>query len=149
MQCQRCGAECSPEDNFCRRCGMALASRLPTPVRPLPKPVPWSPVRDLVIRGATALAVGTAAELARRRIRRYLNPTTLANAIESWWRQRKPEAPEPRSEPVRVPVRVVKRQPSGPAVKDQPARVTTEGEGLPAVTIVRRAFYRRIQIYRR
>jgi hypothetical protein len=106
------------------------------PVRPPTPPINWRPVRDLVLRGATALAVGTAAELLRRQVQRHLNPSALADRAETLVQRRhKPAVPGP----VRVPVRVVK-----PAAPEPPV----VADDRPAVTIVRYAFFQRIHIRR-
>ncbi len=133
MQCPRCGAPCGEGDNFCARCGAELATRLPARVD-LPRwPARWGPLRGVVLRGAAALLVGTAAELARRQIRRHLSPAALADQVEGLLRRG-----AERRAPVRVPVRVVKR-----------AEETVAPAQEAQVTVYRAAFFQRIRILRR
>jgi hypothetical protein len=137
MECPRCEAEVTAEDNFCRKCGYILGEqRALVPVQPPSPPINWQPVRDLVIRGATALAVGTAAELVRRQARRHLNPAALADRVETLVQRRQKPA---RREPARVPVRVVKSAAQEPSVT---------ADDRTTVTVVRYAFFQRIRIRR-
>lgn len=74
MRCASCGIHLDLEDNFCRRCGVALNRHdLPTVVTRSLLPVPWSVARGPVMRGVIALVVGTAVELTRREVARRVN----------------------------------------------------------------------------
>lgn len=114
MRCWNCGAICSPEDNFCRNCGASLTSRDLPAVSEARYPVPWDQVKRGLVRGAAALAVGTALELARRGVQRHLEPRALADRIEGWLRRRRAKSSEPR----RVPVRVVREEPAPPSAEE-------------------------------
>ena len=67
--CARCATVCALDDNFCRRCGLALqsqylpavqtASRLPALARPA--------VPAVVVKGATIIAAGAITEMLIRR----------------------------------------------------------------------------------
>jgi hypothetical protein len=65
--CPRCERLCDLDDNFCRRCGLALSEqRLPS-VRKASLPARWQPqFRGVVVRGAAYLAAGA---IARRLLR--------------------------------------------------------------------------------
>lgn len=134
MECRRCGAPYAEGDNYCRKCGADLGEpRLPALVSQ-PGPLQrWEPLREVVIRGAAALLVGTAIELARRQVRRHLSPAAVADRIEGLVRRRL-ERP---SGPTRVPVRVV-REPSEAVAPPQKAQVT----------VYRAAFIQRIRVHR-
>jgi predicted amidophosphoribosyltransferase len=79
VACGRCASPCDLDDNFCRRCGLALGeARLPS-VRSQPSlPAVWQPrLRAVVMKGAAFIAAGTLAEvLVRRMVRRALAPLT-------------------------------------------------------------------------
>jgi len=71
--CGRCATVCDVDDNFCRRCGMALQdSQLPSVRNGRALPVAWRPrVPAVVMKGAAFIAAGTLAELViRRAVRR-------------------------------------------------------------------------------
>jgi hypothetical protein len=74
--CARCEFACDLDDNFCRRCGLALGeARLPS-VRQAGLPAVWQPrLRAVAIKGAAFIAAGAVAEMmARRMVRRALAP---------------------------------------------------------------------------
>jgi hypothetical protein len=133
MECQRCGAPYAEGDNYCAKCGVELEPRLPVPIPSSGSPVRWEPLRDLVVRGAAALLVGTAAELARRQVRQHLSPSALADRIEGLLRRRSTRP----SKPTRIPVRVVTEE-QEPVVPPQEAQVT----------VYRAAFFQRIRIWK-
>ncbi|MFQ6058634.1 MAG: zinc ribbon domain-containing protein [Anaerolineae bacterium] len=114
MRCPNCGTVCSSEDNFCRKCGASLISRNLPAVPQAGYPVPWEQVKRGLVRGAAALAVGTALELARRGIQRHLTPGALADRVEGWLRRRRTKEAEAR----RVPVRVVREEPALPPAEE-------------------------------
>ncbi len=80
LVCSRCSRPYDPGDRFCRKCGASL-SALPV-ARGNYEPVPWrSPVPTLA-RGATAIIVGTLAEIViRRAIRMAFRPRSLLPAL--------------------------------------------------------------------
>ena len=137
MECPRCGVAVAADDNFCRKCGFILGE--PRALVPAPVTVPdvdWRPVRDLVIRGATALAVGTAVELLRRGARQHLNASALADRVEEL-AQRRREA-------------VVRRPAPPPTPAERPVRVEPGSavDGELSVSYTRYIFLQRIQIRR-
>ena len=134
MECPRCRAPYAEGDNYCSKCGAELEPRLPVPIHSSGLPVRWEPLRDLVVRGAAALLVGTAAELARRQVRRHLSPAALADRVEGLLRRRSTRP----SKAAKVPVRVVTEE-QEPVVPPQGAQVT----------VYRAAFFQRIRILRR
>jgi len=93
-------------------------------------------MRDLVVRSATALAVGTVVELLRRQAQRQLNPSVLADWIEALVRrQEDPVVPNP----MRMPFPMAK-----PAASQLP--IITGNR--PGTVIFRYSFFRRIQFHR-
>ncbi|MHB0869040.1 MAG: hypothetical protein ACYC66_05645 [Chloroflexota bacterium] len=82
MRCAHCGTRFDLEDNFCRRCGVALNRRdLPTVVSSSLLPIPWSMARGPVARGLVAVIVGTAVELARREVTRRVTNQDPSQAL--------------------------------------------------------------------
>ncbi|MGA2284783.1 MAG: zinc ribbon domain-containing protein [Dehalococcoidia bacterium] len=80
LVCHRCSRPYDPGDRFCRKCGASL-SALPV-ARDDMQPVVWrSPVPTLA-RGATAIIIGTLAEIIiRRAIRMVFRPTSLLPSL--------------------------------------------------------------------
>ncbi len=78
--CHRCSRPYDPGDRFCRKCGASL-SGLPVARENL-QPVAWqSPVPTLA-RGATAIIVGTLAEIViRRAIKMAFRPSSLLPSL--------------------------------------------------------------------
>ncbi len=82
MRCAHCGTRLDLEDNFCRRCGVALNRHdLPTVVSRSLLPVPWAVARGPVMRGVVALVVGTVVELTRREMARRLTSQDPSRAL--------------------------------------------------------------------
>jgi hypothetical protein len=79
IECTRCQATCSPDDNFCRQCGLSLrvAESLPA-VRPKPLPViRQAAVPVTVARGAALVAAAKLTEIvARSVVRRAVQRVT-------------------------------------------------------------------------
>jgi hypothetical protein len=74
--CHRCNWPYDPGDRFCRKCGASL-SALPVARENL-QPVAWQSPVPALARGATAIIVGTLAEIIiRRAIRMAFRPRSL------------------------------------------------------------------------
>jgi hypothetical protein len=71
--CPDCDSVVDPDDNFCRRCGAAVAAaRLPA-VRPEMAATIWQPRVPRVVKGAAVMAMGTVGQyLVRRAITNVL-----------------------------------------------------------------------------
>ncbi len=82
MRCGICRTPVDPEDNYCRHCGASLNHRsLPTIVSHSPLPVPWVPARKQVVQSVAAVALGTVAELLRRRMLRAVATPNPGGAL--------------------------------------------------------------------
>jgi hypothetical protein len=66
--CPACSFARDEEDNFCRRCGVAVIdSQLPA-VRPAGALAVWRPQTSPVVKGAAVMAAGTVGQFVFRRI---------------------------------------------------------------------------------
>ncbi|MBI4498455.1 MAG: hypothetical protein HY689_11210 [Chloroflexi bacterium] len=93
MICGRCGLWCSVGDNYCRRCGAALATNLPAVpaeqrLARLPQAVP-----PAVWKGVAALAAGKALEWGIRAAARRLLRAAPAVPSPLLWRRRPTAGP--------------------------------------------------------
>lgn len=77
--CHVCESGIDGEDNFCRRCGVAIhEARLPA-VRPSFATAVWQPAVSPVVKGAAVMAAGTVGQfLFRRAVSSLLGNTTGA-----------------------------------------------------------------------
>ncbi len=81
LVCHRCSRPYDPGDRFCRKCGAPVGS-LPV-ARESYQPVAWRPPVPALARGATAIIVGTLAEIVIRRvIRMAFRPRSLLPALK-------------------------------------------------------------------
>jgi len=65
--CRACDFPLDAGDNFCRRCGLAVAAPLPA-VRGNLSPAPWQPQVSPVVKGAAVMAAGTIGQFVLRRV---------------------------------------------------------------------------------
>lgn len=65
--CRACDFPLDPGDNFCRRCGLAVAAPLPA-VRGSLSPAAWQPQVSPVVKGAAVMAAGTIGQFVLRRV---------------------------------------------------------------------------------
>ena len=78
--CSRCSRPFDPGDRFCRKCGAPLTT-LPV-ARDDYSPVAWQSPVPALAHGATAIIVGTLAEIViRRALRMIFRPSTLLPAL--------------------------------------------------------------------
>jgi hypothetical protein len=69
--CGRCATVCDQDDNFCKRCGMALSDEQLPLKREQHLPAVSRPrVRAAVVRAVAVVAVGTLTEIMARRVAR-------------------------------------------------------------------------------
>ena len=80
LVCNRCSRPYEPGDRYCRRCGASL-NTLPV-AREDYTPAVWRSPVPAIARGVVAIAVGTLAEIAIRRvIRMAFRPSSLLPAL--------------------------------------------------------------------
>ncbi len=65
--CPSCGAGVGNDDNFCRKCGIAVRAALPA-LRQNSVPTAWQPAVSPVMKGAAVMAAGTVAQFLLRRV---------------------------------------------------------------------------------
>jgi hypothetical protein len=131
--CPDCGVAFEPADNYCRQCGMYLAA-LRAVATIQPQPLALEPARPgvpaPVKKAATALAVGTALQVAVGLTGKYLARQAARQAVSSV----RPARPAPKR------AVVTKQPPQKPVVVEDPMEgVTSVSETL----LIQRVWTRR------
>lgn len=80
--CGRCATVCDLDDNFCKRCGMALSDEQLPLKREQHLPDVWRPrVSAVAVRAAAVVVVGTLTEIMARRLAREAG-RRVANVVQ-------------------------------------------------------------------
>jgi hypothetical protein len=66
--CRVCNFTLDEDDNFCRRCGVAIAQTQLPAVRGASTPAIWRPQASPVMKGAAVMAAGTVGQFLFRRV---------------------------------------------------------------------------------